>query len=159
MIGIDQIEVRPSSPEDGEVLAAIWLETAELLAAADPRFALAPDGVKQWRDAFALRLNDPDRAYFTAIRRGHAVGFLAIGVQDNPGYGVGQTGLVYELCIDSHGRGGGVGAKLWEAATAWFQARQIVRVEVRIPTQHAIAQAFWRATGARAWYDHLSIKL
>lgn len=156
---IDQITVRPASPDDAEALSAIWLETAEILSAGDARFKPASDGVASWCAAFLYDLNQPDRAFFTAVRRGKAVGYLSVGVRPNPGYAIPQFGVVYELCIDSHGRGGGTGSRLWEAAIAWFQERNVARIEINTPTQHAIAQAFWRAIGARAWYDRMWIKL
>jgi GNAT superfamily N-acetyltransferase len=156
---IDQISVRPAAPEDAAPLAAIWLETAEMLAAGDPRFKPANDGPAQWLIYFLEQVHQPDRAFFTAIRRGKPSGFLAIAIQANPGYATNRVGVVLDLCVDSHGRGGSTGAKLWEAGSAWFREQGIARVEIRVPASHAIAQAFWRATGARAWYDLLTIKL
>lgn len=157
---IDQISVRAAQPDDAQALSLIWLETAELLATLDGRFRLQPDGAARWRTYFLATLDAPDSAIFAAIRRGVPSGYLIGGVVSNaPGFAPDRIGIVRDLSIDSHGHGGATGTKLWEAFSGWLRERQITQVELHIPSQHMPAQAFWRAIGARAWYDHMQIKL
>jgi L-amino acid N-acyltransferase YncA len=153
--------VRRAQATDAEALARLWQESAELLAAADRRWRMAPDGVAQWSAAFTAWLGRDDGAVFVAERKGHALGYVIGGVVPNrPGFDPAQIGAVIELAIDSHGRGdGGIGTQLIAALTAWLTTRGVSQLEVRVPTAQPIAQAFWRASGATVMANEMWLKV
>lgn len=159
-IPIDTITVRPTSAVDAEALSTIWLETYETLGQLDARIQVRPDGAERWAEALREALLRPETVAFTAHRRGQAVGALLGAIHPNrPGLYPDQIGVIDELIVDSHGHGGGHGRLLLDAASARFIAAGLTRVEIRVPTQNVIAQAFWRANGVRQWYDLVWLRL
>lgn len=154
------LEFRRAEAADLDGLTAIWQETAETLSKLDSRYRIAPNGADRWGAAFLNGLDDPDRCSIVALRRGTLIGYMIGVVQPNlPGLLPEQIGIVSELAVDSHGRGGGIGTGMFDLLSAWFKARGIGQVEVRVASRNAIAQAFWRAMGATQLYDQLWIKV
>ncbi len=155
-----ELSVRPAITADAEPLARIWVETIETLGRLDPRFRAAPAGAERWRTAFVAGLADRDRLTVVALRGEVLSGYLIGAAQPNlPGLLPPQIGVVLDLAVDSHGRGGGVGTEMFRLLSAWLRTRGIDRVEVRVAARNPIAQAFWRALGATEFYDTLGLKL
>lgn len=153
--------VRRAAPADGDALARLWQESAELLVAADRRWRLAPDGAAQWSAAFHQWLTREDAAVFVAERKRQALGYVIGAVNANrPGFEPAQIGAVIELAVDSHGRGeGGIGTQLIAALKQWLAARSVHQLEVRVPMGQPIAQAFWRASGASVVTNEMWLKI
>lgn len=145
------LTVRPATVDDLGALSLIWLETMEILSQADPRVQLVHYANVEWVKAARGWLDDPNCGVFMAERRGSAVAYLVIEARPNtPGLQPDQYGAIRELYADSHGRGeGGVGRVLLDQARTWCAGRGIRQMRVEVPKQHAIAQAFWRASGAK----------
>ncbi len=153
-------EMRRAEAADLDGLSLIWQETAETLSRLDIRYRVAPDGAAQWRAAFLKALDDPNRCCIVAVRRGTVIGYMIGAVQPNaPGLLPEQIGMVIEMAVDSHGRGGRIGTGMFDLLSAWFREQGIQNVELRVPYRNAIAQAFWRAIGATQLYDHMWLKL
>jgi len=155
-IELDQYAVRRTAAADLDPLSLIWLESAEMLAGLDPRITVPPEGAALWLRYTQAALNEPHFCAFTAWRRERPAGYIFGRIVPDP---LLTVGLVEDLAVDSHGRGGGPGRLLWDALRGWFTEQNITLAEVRVPTQSAIAQAFWRASGAREWYDLLRLKV
>ncbi len=157
---MDTLEVRRALAADLEAAGRIWQESAETLSQLDPRYRTAPDGLERWKSARLAGLANPDQCLFVALRRGEVMAYLCGTLKPNlPGLLPEQIGVIDELAVDSHGHGGGPGRLLLEAMIGWLRERGISRVEIRVPRQNAIAQAFWRAIGAREWYDLMWFKV
>lgn len=153
--------VRSARPADAESIVAIWQDNAELLARSDPRYRLAADAGQRWQAALTAWLERPDMAVFVADRGGRILGCLVGTVTPtSPGLIPEHIGTVLEFAVDSHGRGnGGIGTHLLEAFAGWLRPQHITLIEARVPTSHAIAQAFWRGTGAKAVADIMRFKV
>ncbi len=154
------LEIRFATADDVDGALAIWQETAETRARLDSRYRVASDGLARWRAAFLSGLAEPNRCTAVALRRGALIGYMIGVVQPNlPALLPEQIGVLLELAVDSHGRGGGIGTQLFELLSSWFRERGIQQVELRVPARDAIAQAFWRALGATQLYDYMWVKL
>lgn len=155
------LTVRPVASGDLGALSLIWLETMEILAQADPRIQMMHYANVEWVKAAQVWLDDPHFALFIAERRDTPVAYLV--VEDRPnvaGLLPERYGMIHELYADSHGRGeGGVGRVLLDQARMWLLARGIRQLRADIPKQHAIAQAFWRASGAKPVAEQFILKL
>jgi ribosomal protein S18 acetylase RimI-like enzyme len=150
--------IRLATSADLDAMTAIWLETAEMLARADHRMKIAPNGTTIWRDAVANLMTDTTKRILVADRRGTAIGYLVGGIFQNPGFLPERSGLVYELAVDAHGKAGGIGRELVAAFWGWLHEQGITDIEARVPVTHPIAQAFWRASGATILFEHMRIK-
>ncbi|HVO43526.1 MAG TPA: GNAT family N-acetyltransferase [Aggregatilineales bacterium] len=159
MNGLDNsFTVRRATAADLDSMVAIWLETAEMLARADRRIRIAPQGESLWRAAMMGYLARDDMAVFLADRRGSAIGYLVGAVVNNPGFIPDRSGLVQELAVDSHGKAGGIGRELVHSFRGWLAERQITAIEARVPVMHPVAQAFWRASGADTLFEHMRVR-
>jgi GNAT superfamily N-acetyltransferase len=160
--GAGEFLVRRAGAADAEAAFAVWQESAELLARADRRYALAPDSAERWQAAFAGWLARPDVAVLLAERTrkpakvyGYIVGSL---VESAPGLAGGRYGYVSELAIDSHGKPG-AGRALFEALKDWFREQGAQHIEARVPARQPLAQAFWLAMGGTPFYEQMWVKL
>jgi hypothetical protein len=63
------------------------------------------------------------------------------------------------MSVDGHCKQGGVGTSMLAELKTWFKQHNLKTIEVRVPFMQPIEQAFWRASGATDYYDHLWYKL
>jgi RimJ/RimL family protein N-acetyltransferase len=152
--------IRPANAEDADALALLWRDNADTLAKLDPRVRLAPDGMARWRAAFLTVLTNTNQHMVVTVRDRTPIGCMTGAIVPNmPGFLPDEIGVITELIVDSHGRGGGIGTGMLEAVTAWFSARQVTVVEANVPAHNPIAQAFWRALGAVEVSHQMRVKL
>ncbi|PJF36381.1 MAG: hypothetical protein CUN49_05720 [Candidatus Thermofonsia Clade 1 bacterium] len=153
--------VRPALQADVERMAAIWYEAAEALAKADPCVRLAPNAIAVWRAATEQCLSLPNMAHFVAVNEQQTVIAYIIGecVANAPAFLPERYGLVRDLAIDHHAKSGRMSSALLTALRAWFAEQGITELQVRVPYHHPVAQAFWRALGARKIADQFWLKL
>lgn len=149
-----------ATPEHLAALGAIWQESAEALTKAEVRWRIAPDGKNRWLETLKAWLADADYAIYIAERAGKPIGY-AVGMLANnpPGLLPERFGLVTEIAIDAHAKTGRIGRELLDGLREWFRAQGVTHVEARVPYQHPIAQAFWRALGATKIVEQLWLKL
>jgi GNAT superfamily N-acetyltransferase len=89
----------------------------------------------------------PDDKFYFGIRAadGTLVGALDI-VRDYPAPGTWILGL---LMLDPAVRGGGLGARVYEAARAWVRAQGGHEISIAVLEQNTAAERFWRRRGFR----------
>lgn len=152
--------IRTAAAEDAEALALLWRDNADTLAKLDPRFRLAPDGMARWREAFLAGLINTHRQTVVAVRNRTLIGCMTGQVMPNaPGFAPAEIGVITELIVDSHGRGGGIGTGMLETLSEWFRAHHVTVIEAHVPAHNPIAQAFWRALGAVEVTHYMRVKL
>ncbi len=145
---------------DTAAVAAIWLESAEMLAKADKRYQIALDGKARWESTLQGWLADDQCAVFVAVRADKPVGYIVGSLADNlPGFAPARFGMVEDLAIDAHAKTGRIGREMFAALREWFRAQGVDHIESRVPAQHPIAQAFWRALGATRRFEQMWLKL
>lgn len=155
--------IRAAQAEDVEGMTAIWTETTEQLAQADPRWKLAEQASTRWEAAMRTWVTESasTRAVFVAVRRQQVLAYIVGSITENtPGLLPERIGLVNDLAADSHGRGnGGIGTQLLKALEGWLRERGITHLQAYVPASHPIAQAFWRGSGATVVAHHMIKKL
>jgi len=153
--------IRAAQPEDVEGMVAIWTETTEQLAQADPRWKLAEQASIRWEAAMRSWLRDSTRVVFVAVRRQQVLAYIVGSITENtPGLLPERIGVVNDLAADSHGRGnGGIGTELLKALEGWLRERGITYLQAFVPASHPIAQAFWRVSGATVVAHHMIKRL
>ncbi len=153
--------VRRAAPSDAARMAAIWLEAAEAFAKADPRVRLAEDAAALWQAALETWFTRADMALFVAVDETEMVLAYIIGecVPNAPAFLPPRYGVVRDLAVDYHAKSGRLGRELLAALRAWFAEQGITQLEVRVPYRHPVAQAFWRALGARKTADQMWLKV
>jgi len=69
-----------------------------------------------------------------------------------------RYGYVTDVVVAPEARRRGVGRALFESLGAWFVAKGVSHLELRVAHQNSVSQAFWRAMGCTDfmlgfWYD------
>ena len=158
-VGLAELHIRPALAADSAALAVLWRDTADTLTRLDRRLRVAPDGLDRWRAAFVAGLSRSDQHSVVAMRGRTLIASMTGQINSNaPGFLPDRIGLISELIVDSHGRGGGIGTRLADALVQWFAAEGVTVIEARVPASNPIAQAFWRASGATDMYHYLRLK-
>ncbi len=148
--------VREAKPTDMDELLRLWKERSEVYLK-DPRIKLS---AAQWREAVLAWLPREDVQVLVADREGQLIGYIIGWVQPNlPALTPPFYGLINELSVDGHCKQGGVGTALLAELKNWFKRKDLKQVEIRVPHLQAIEQAFWRASGAADYYDHMWYRL
>lgn len=148
--------VRPANTSDIEELLRLWKERSEVYLK-DPRIKMTAE---TWCQAVLTWLPREDVRVLVADRDGQLIGYIVGWTRENfPGLTPAHYGLVSEMSVDGHCKQGGVGTALLAELKNWFKSKNLTNVEIRVPHLQAIEQAFWRASGASDYYDHLWYRL
>lgn len=148
--------VRQANANDIEELLRLWKERSEVYLK-DPRIK---QNAETWREAVADWMSREDVRVLVADRDGQLIGYVIGWVQANlPKLTPSHYGLIQELSVDGHCKQGGVGTALVAELKSWFKSKDLKHIEVRVPHLQAIEQAFWRASGASDYYDHMWYRL
>ena len=149
--------VREAVSEDLNELLRLWQERTEVYLQSERRAQVERD---IWQAAVLNWIQREDAAVMVAERDDQLIGYI-IGWrwQNPPLIEPAFYGLVSEMSVDGHCKQGGVGSAMLEALKDWFKAQNLAYFEVRVPVRQPIEQAFWRAVGAKDFYDHLYYRL
>jgi GNAT superfamily N-acetyltransferase len=84
---------------------------------------------------------------------GEIVGFIAGRIRTLPPYfGSTTVGYISEVFVSESHRSGGIGRRLLAFAMDWFQAQQIMRVELQVVAGNPDGIRFYRQLG---WHEEL----
>lgn len=94
------------------------------------------------------RGTERQRCRLLVAERGHArVGFLFAEVEPGAGSSDGTSGWIHELFVVPDERGRGVAQRLVAEADAFFAARNVQRVSVRVESGNTEALRYWQDRG------------
>lgn len=154
------MHVRHARPQDMDELLRLYEERMDVYLRYEPRLPSFADSHESWRESVLTWLDQDQVAVLVVERDTQLIGYMLAWVWQNPPFShPPQVGIITEMSVDGHCKQGGVGKALLNAASEWFRAQGIDRIEVRVPRQQAIEQAFWRAVGAKLYFDHMSYRL
>ncbi len=140
--------IRRADLADLDRLVALWQELADLHAALDPVFALAPDAVAHYRENLARSLQGDTMRVMIAEEDGVVVGFIMGAVRELPPvYVEKRSGHISDALVTARCRRRGIGARLYRAMTDWFRERGASFVELSAAASNPGAVAFWRKMG------------
>lgn len=99
-------------------------------------------------DYFEEIAKHKDSAFWVAEEGGEVIGYLAARVEDGPTYSVNKKiGVVADVAVDEKHRRQGIAEKLFDAALAWFQKKQLATIELSVYSQNSPALALWKKLG------------
>jgi len=150
--------IRRATPPDLDALFRLWQERADYYLRFESRLPKSDQSGTVWREAMAGCLGRDDARVLVADRAGELIGYMVGWVWNQPPF-FEQLGMISEMSVDGHCKQGGVGSALLADLQTWFKERSVIAVEIRVPQQHPIEQAFWRAVGAQPFIDHLYLKM
>jgi len=145
--------VRAARVEDREGLLALWLDLVEHHRRLAPQEAPAPSLRSVLAEELARGIARSRCCVQVAERGGARVGFLFAEVEPSGRAGEAPpSGWIHELWVVPEQRRQGVAAALVAAADAFFAARGVTRVSVRVESANADALRYWsrRGFGERA---------
>jgi GNAT superfamily N-acetyltransferase len=96
------------------------------------------------------QLAEPDVAVFVAERAGEVIGYAYVGLEPLSWKELREpAGFIHDVVVDPTVQGGGVGAKLIEAAIAWLEERGAPRVMLWTAERNEGAQRLFARLGFR----------
>lgn len=151
--------IRAAKPDDASELKRLWQERRDVYLKTSTR-AFKPQTADDWMAVVNHWLSRDDAAVLVADRDGQLIGYMVGWKQSNlPMLQPAHYGLVTEMSVDGHCKQGGVGTAMLKEMKAWFKARNLEQVEVRVPRLNPIEQAFWRSLKTSDQFDTLWLKL
>lgn len=150
-------QVRNATLDDLAELKRLRQERMDVYLKAEGRLVAAEE---TWFSAIQASLEDERATLQVADREGQLIGYMLAWVWQNPPMlSPEKMGLVTEMSVDGHCKQGGVGTAMLASVVEWFKSQELSHFEIRVPRQHPIEQAFWRAMGAEIFVDHFYYRL
>ncbi len=143
------MQIRLARPDDIAILSEYWYDQMVIWQQSSARLRLSPAARAEWEQATYGYLQQVDAFFLVAETAQEVVGGIIGEITPNePGFAPPQIGVVRALIVDNHSeRGHGAGRMLLDAWLGAMRERGIEQLQVRIPAQAAVQQAFWRAVG------------
>ena len=155
-----RIRVRRATTRDVDAVAALWIALTEHHAVRDDYYAVRPGAEAEIRRLLLASLRDDDGATWLALRGDEAVGLCAARIDVSPPiHDEVERAEITDLWVEPGLRRSGLGRELAATALRWIESREVPRVEVRVATDNAEGQAFWRALGFGDFVDVLHRRL
>lgn len=153
-------DVRSATAEDVEPLTTLWQTIMQERAEMDFRLRLADNATETWKYELTKWLEQDDVRVLVADRAGQLIGYVIGWILERPTFVLHRRyGFISDLGVDGHAHQGGIGKALFSAITPWFQEQKVQHLEIQVMHRHPIAQAFWRASGAKDYLDVFWIRL
>lgn len=147
--------VRPARAEDVESMVRLWREMWEVHVPLDPRFEVTAAADLVMGKWFEETLGNDRAALLVAEEApGAVLGYCHAMILENPPLVPWPYyGYVSELSVRDRRRG--IGARLLEAAHAWFRQKNLPYAEVSVSVRNAAAGRFWRRQGYSEFLERL----
>lgn len=154
----DLTGIRPARRSDLPALTQLWRELMRYHAPLDPRFALAEDADRRFRQYAESALDRSDYQIFVASPGATPVGFvIACVLPNSPVYRAQWIGYINDLGVSERARRSGWGQRLVHAARMWLTEQGADSVEVYVAAANPGAVAFWQATGAAPYLLRMAL--
>jgi ribosomal protein S18 acetylase RimI-like enzyme len=144
--------VRAGTSADLPRLETHWLALYQHQTSNGMLLAVPADAFHHWTASLAPIL-ERFACLFVAEKERELVGFLAGRIRTLPAYfGGSQTGFISEVYVAERDRGHGLGRKLVQQATGWFQQLGLTRIELQVLMNNTPARELYRRLG---WTEEL----
>ena len=149
--------VRQATTADLDELSRLRQERMDVYLKQESR--LANDALEQWQQAVTDWIAHDQCRFLVADRDTELIGYMVGWVwQQPPMVSPSHTGMITEMSVDGHCKQGGVGTAMFQSMGEWFKEHKLSSIEIRVPRQHPIEQAFWRSVGAELFIDQMYYK-
>lgn len=149
------MHIRQTLPEDIPLLSEFWYDQMAIWQQNNRFLRLLPDARSAWEVAAAEQLQLESSIFLAAEMENTLIGGIIGAIVPNlPGIAPQQIGSIRDLIVDTHTEiGRGAGRALLDACLAAMREHGIQQIQVQIPAQAAVQQAFWRGVGASNGMD------
>lgn len=153
--------VRRARARDTERVVALWTGLLEHHRPLGPAWHAVAGAENEWRALLARLLGAPDAALLVWEDEGGGLsGFCAALIARAPDVVAERARCeITDLFVCEGARRHGIGAALVQSALRWCEECGVRRVEVRVASENAEGQAFWRALGFGDFVDVLQRRL
>ena len=154
------MQIRLAKSSDLPAAAQLWFDRITLLQQTDPHVKLLPDARKKWSDVAANWIRDEKVRFLVGEQNGTLVGFTVVEVAPGkPGLHPQRRGILLEMVLDLHETHRGLSDQLLSRVKRWLASAGVTQLEVDMPARYPVEAAFWRAQGATACSERLSLRI
>lgn len=149
---VDQVIIRPATPDDGEAIARLWEKLVTYHTQLDSDLPRPIEhGGQIYVHRFIDRVDDPNGRAYVAIADGQIIGYVLGAVIDLvPEMFVQEMcGFLADIYVEEAYRSQGIGHGLVQALADWFRSRGVDYFEWYVAAENQSGRAFWRSIGGR----------
>ena len=140
------LNIRTATVADLHDLMHLWQERQVILNQSDPRIpGPSSDTTQEAELHFRERMSD-SASLFIGDHNTHVVGYITGTIHQD-------TGIVDAMALDAHQYVPGLARSLWHALHERWIERGVQQIAVCLPRYDTVAQAFWRALGAKRLHE------
>jgi len=144
--------VRLARPGDVAQIVPLWRELMEFHRLRDPFFTPRPGGENEFAGFLTKNMADSKCCVLVAEQNGRIIGYTQGMIEKYPPVlQLAQYGHVMDLAVTEQRRRTGVGRRLVADLLRWFEAKGVVRTEVRMSVKNDISMRFWQSMGFRPY--------
>ena len=148
------MKIRQATIEDVPQIIPIWQEMMAFHAERDAVFNTCEGDEEAFSKYACENIEKDDACVLVAQDNGNIVGYCQCLIVVNPPVlGVTHYGNIGDLAILGDYRRKGIGERFVEKAMAWFKAKGLERVEVRVAVTNEISTKFWRKMGFATYLE------
>lgn len=145
---MSEVRVREAARADLDDIASLWIEMTDYHAGLDSYYRRTENAHKEFADFAGRNIESTEAAVFVAEAGGQVVGFTMGLLSKRPPIAAElEYGFLTDLAVTELYRRRGVGRKLFNALKAWFDSKDIDRIETSVYANNALSNAFWAAMG------------
>ena len=145
---VNKVSIRKAVVDDLDAIGNLWKEFMDFHKKRDPHLSQSTDGHERFKEFISGHMISDTSCLLVAEQGTAVVGYcLATLTKYPPVFEDRDYGVVFDLAVTELCRRSGIGERLFHEAEAWFAARGIHRIELRVAVSNETSTAFWKKMG------------
>ena len=142
------MEIIEASEKHTPEITKLWMEFMYFNAEIEPFNTSGDNVLTQVEKHLRNKITSDNSLVLVAIDDQKVVGYSISQATRMPPLSRGKTiGVIYDMAITASHRRKGIGKEMLNRIKAWFNERNINRIELSVVTKNTIGNSFWREQG------------
>ena len=142
------MEILEASEKHIPEITKLWMEFMYFNAEIEPFNTSGDNVLTQVETHLRNKITSDDSLVLIAIDDQKVVGYSISQTTLMPPFSRGKTiGVIYDMAVTASHRRKGIGKEMLDCIKAWFNERNINRIELSVVTKNTIGNSFWREQG------------
>ncbi|MFC1947226.1 GNAT family N-acetyltransferase [Chloroflexota bacterium] len=153
------MEIREASENHIPEITKLWMEFMYFNVEIEPFDTSGDNVLSQVETHLRNKITSDDSLVLVAIDDQKVVGYSISQTTRMPPFSRGKTiGVIYDMAVTASHRRKGIGKEMLDRIKAWFNDRNINRIELSVVTKNTIGDSFWREQGFKDYEQILYLE-
>jgi ribosomal protein S18 acetylase RimI-like enzyme len=149
------VEIAPAADRHIPEIVEIWKEFIDYHRGIDPFFTRREDGHVNFERFVRGLIGSDDSQVLVAMDDGSVVAYSIARIGEYPpAYTREVHGLICDMAVKSGYRRQGIGERMLKQMLAWFESRNLKRIELHVVARNTTGYSFWKKHGFKD-YMHI----